>query len=328
MTDYALEGAKWPTDTITWSFATSTYGEDSSDPFSNPIASQYQQAVENDLQAWSGAAPLHFVQVANSADPRQAADIRIGFGDLNTASTGVIGQTSLRWDGAGSLVPDEVVRLEDPEQLGLTQGSNGTFTYAGTATTLDEVALHELGHALGLAHSADPNAVMYPSVGPNNQTLDASDVAGIQALYGAPASSPAPATDTLTLHLSEDAWQGDAQVAVSLDGQSFGGAQTVTALHYLGQDQTLTFQGSFGVGPHDLAVSFLNDAWGGTWDTDRNLHVDGVDYDGTPQPGATAALYTTSTVHIAVGGAANAQAWSGTDPDGGTRYAGLTPAPA
>src|ERR1700757_2325621 len=29
-------------------------------------------------------------------------------------------------------------------------------------------------------------------------------------------------------------------------------------------------------------ISFINDAWGGTRSTDRNLYVNGVDYDGQP----------------------------------------------
>jgi Ca2+-binding RTX toxin-like protein len=192
MPNYAFEAAQWPTSNVTWSFATTTYASDSSDPFSSPIAAQYQGAITQALQQWASASGLTFTQVADS----QAADIRIGFGGLNTSSSGAIGDTSLRWDGSGDLLPDEIVRLEDPAQLGLVLGSDGAYTYSGTASTLDQVALHEIGHALGLGHSTDPNAAMYPSAGPNNQTLDPSDIAGIQALYGAPAVLDVSLTDT------------------------------------------------------------------------------------------------------------------------------------
>ncbi len=43
--------------------------------------------------------------------------------------------------------------------------------------------MHEIGHALGLAHLNDPSSIMYPSVGAT--TLSATDVADIQTLYGA-----------------------------------------------------------------------------------------------------------------------------------------------
>ena len=104
------------------------------------------------------------------------------------------------------------------------------------------------------------------------------------------------------LSLSEDAWQGDAQFSASLDGQFLAAAQAVTASHGAGDTEQFTFQGNFGAGLHDLAISFLNDAWGGTTQTDRNLYVDGVTYDGVQLAQGTAALYTNGTVHIAVGG--------------------------
>ncbi len=321
MPAYALEGPTWPTTSITYSFATANYSSDASDPFSSSIAGAYQNSIQWALQQWASVTPLTFAQVADS----QAADIRIGFGDLNTPSTGVIGQTNLLWTSAGNFVPDEVVRLEDPNQLALNSDGSGGYDYAGTPATLQQVALHEIGHALGLAHASDPNAVMYATVGANNQTLDGTDVAGIQALYGAPATTPAPtptpvaapsATDVIALHLSEDAWMGDAQFIVSVDGQQYGGVQTVTALHGLAQDQTFDLQGAFSVGAHDLAISFINDAWGGTPDTDRNLYVDGVDLNGTPQPGGAAILYSNGTVHVPVGGSGNALLVAGGDADG------------
>lgn len=105
------------------------------------------------------------------------------------------------------------------------------------------------------------------------------------------------------LQLSEDAWKGNAQFVASLDGQQLGPAQTVTASHAAGQVQDFTYTGSFGVGPHDLAITFLNDAYGGSPKADRNLYVNGVVYDGAQVPNATAALYTDSTVHFQVGAA-------------------------
>ena len=43
--------------------------------------------------------------------------------------------------------------------------------------------MHEIGHALGLADNADPNSVMYyQSTGASNSTLNATDIAGTQAL--------------------------------------------------------------------------------------------------------------------------------------------------
>lgn len=49
------------------------------------------------------------------------------------------------------------------------------------------MAAHEFGHSLGLSHSSDPGALMYPTYSykdPKTFILPADDVAGIQSLYG------------------------------------------------------------------------------------------------------------------------------------------------
>lgn len=67
----------------------------------------------------------------------------------------------------------------------------------GTSIDLFSVALHEAGHALGLAHSTNPSAVMYPYY--RQQTgLTSDDIAAIQSLYGAASSASAPPTPVPT----------------------------------------------------------------------------------------------------------------------------------
>jgi len=48
------------------------------------------------------------------------------------------------------------------------------------------VALHELGHSLGLGHSTVPGSVMWSSYSGALRTLQADDIAGIQAIYAVP----------------------------------------------------------------------------------------------------------------------------------------------
>ena len=108
-------------------------------------------------------------------------------------------------------------------------------------------------------------------------------------------------TDTLKLNLSEDAYKGDAQFTVTVDGVSLGAAQTVTASHAAGAQQLFTYTGNWGAGPHKVAVKFLNDAYAGTAATDRNLYLMSADYDGNAYAGINAAMYSTGdTAQVAV----------------------------
>ena len=96
-------------------------------------------------------------------------------------------------------------------------------------------------------------------------------------------------SDTLVLDIAEDAYLGDAQFTVSVDGKQLGGTFTTTASHAAGASQAFTFKGDWAIGTHNVTVNFLNDAWGGTPATDRNLYVNAVSYDGT-NTGQSAAL--------------------------------------
>ena len=112
-----------------------------------------------------------------------------------------------------------------------------------------------------------------------------------------PASAVAP--DQLVLTLSEDAYQGDAQFIAKMDGTQLGAAQSVTASNTAGQTQDFTFSGTWGAGPHNVEVDFINDAYAGPGQ-DRNLYVDQVTYDGKAALTATDPLYANGGVTIAV----------------------------
>jgi hypothetical protein len=132
----------------------------------------------------------------------------------------------------------------------------------------------------------------------------------------APPPAPAPATpgaaapaelsagtgpDTLVLKISQDAYQGSAEYTVSVDGAPVGGIFTASAAHASGQSDTLTLRGDWGAGAHTVAVSFLNDLWQGSADTDRNLHVDGIAHNGAALGNGAAALMSAGTVEFAFG---------------------------
>ena len=137
-------------------------------------------------------------------------------------------------------------------------------------------------------------------------TLDHTDLGGAATLdregrtsvtgsfVDQPAANPAPATgstDQLVLTLSEDAFQGDAQFTVSVDGVQIGGVQSVTASHGAGGSQAFGFAAAMTLGQHQVSVSFLNDLWDPGLG-DRNLYVDAIMVNGAAVPGAAATMYS------------------------------------
>ena len=95
------------------------------------------------------------------------------------------------------------------------------------------------------------------------------------------ALSAGTGSDTLVLKLSQQAWHGSAKYTVSVDGKQVGGTFTAASNHDLGRSDSLTLKGDWAAGSYQVTVKFLNDAYGGTLNTDRNLFVDGATYNGT-----------------------------------------------
>ncbi len=126
------------------------------------------------------------------------------------------------------------------------------------------------------------------------------NTASTSAASSPPGGTPAGKTSTLDLSLSEDAWKGDAQFSVAIDGTTIGAPQSVTALHGGGATQVFAFDGALTPGTHDVAVSFLNDAYGGSAGADRNLYIDRASVGSTAVAGAAATLVSASTQHITV----------------------------
>jgi hypothetical protein len=180
------------------------------------------------------------------------------------------------------------------------------------------VAVTFLNDALGSGPGADRNlfvdGITYDGVavakGAAALTSAGTASFALQDSTAIPGSSTAPApaeialgtgSDTLVLRISQDAYQGSAQYTVKVDNVQIGGVQTATAWHSSGLSDTVTIKGTWATGDHKVAVTFLNDAWGGSAARDRNLHVDGMSYDGVAVANCSAALVSngaaTFTVH-------------------------------
>ncbi|TXM92241.1 carbohydrate-binding domain-containing protein, partial [Methylobacterium sp. WL116] len=159
------------------------------------------------------------------------------------------------------------------------------------------------------AYSNNPNAVAVtqdPVSAPDGQD---------PGLYGAtsinhPLSSKVVSTptstsigsgsDQLIFKISEDAYKGDAQYTVSVDGKQIGGTLTAHAAHTAGQSDTVTVNGDWAAGDHKVSINFLNDAYDGTASTDRNLYIDSVTYNGTAVSGSHLSLMSAGAQIVTV----------------------------
>ena len=106
---------------------------------------------------------------------------------------------------------------------------------------------------------------LYPPNGPyeaGNAVFSINDTtpapAGAESAQG---TTPAPVdsgngADTLTLHMSEDPYQGDAQFTVAVDGNQVGGTFTTTAITWQGQQQSFNLHGEWGAGGHTVTVTY------------------------------------------------------------------------
>ncbi len=109
-------------------------------------------------------------------------------------------------------------------------------------------------------------------------------------------------SDKLVLKISQDAYQGDAQYTVSVDGKQIGGTLTAHASHTAGQSDTVTVSGDWGPGDHQVSINFLNDAYATPYSpsTDRNLYVDGATYNGTDVSGSKLTLMSAGAQAVTV----------------------------
>ena len=89
------------------------------------------------------------------------------------------------------------------------------------------VAVHELGHSLGLAHSADPEAVMYPLYRGIVSGAGEADIRAIQSIYAAPSPPPtlpgAWGHAAIGIGASGTAYEADGRFTLTSSGQDIWG---------------------------------------------------------------------------------------------------------
>nr|KAG8542430.1 hypothetical protein GDO81_026727 [Engystomops pustulosus]KAG8542435.1 hypothetical protein GDO81_026717 [Engystomops pustulosus] len=137
--------------------------------------SEVDVAIQRAFKVWSDVTPLTFKRVYD------------GISDIEISFAAQVHNDFYPFDGphgtlAHAFAPSSGIggdaHFDEDETW--TSGSNGYNLFL--------VAAHEFGHSLGLLHSSDPSALMYPTyhfIEPSEFRLPEDDVNGIQSLYGA-----------------------------------------------------------------------------------------------------------------------------------------------
>lgn len=137
--------------------------------------SEVDFAIQRAFTVWSDVTPLTFTRVFD------------GVSDIEISFAAQVHNDFYPFDGphgtlAHAFAPSNGIggdaHFDEDETW--TSGSNGYNLFI--------VAAHEFGHSLGLYHSSDPSALMYPTyhfIEPSEFHLPEDDVNGIQSLYGA-----------------------------------------------------------------------------------------------------------------------------------------------
>ncbi|XP_068121049.1 matrix metalloproteinase-18-like [Hyperolius riggenbachi] len=138
-------------------------------------AAEVDVAIQRAFKVWSDVAPLTFTRIYS------------GLSDIEISFAAQVHNDYYPFDGqhgtlAHAFAPGEGIggdaHFDEDETW--TSGSRGYNLFL--------VAAHEFGHSLGLLHSNDPSALMYPTyhfTEPSEFHLPDDDVRGIQYLYGA-----------------------------------------------------------------------------------------------------------------------------------------------
>jgi hypothetical protein len=167
MTDYVLEGPKWGSTGLGTAGGIVTWAVDATIPAS--FLSDLSAAFAD----WAHYANIQFQEVASTA----SSEIDFTLGAIDGLNN-ILGETSYRYSGSSFV--SAAIEFDSGEGWHVS----GSQIISNGAVNLFEVALHEIGHAIGMDHYNAAPAIMNAYLNPNVTDLTTSDIDGIEALYG------------------------------------------------------------------------------------------------------------------------------------------------
>ena len=172
MADYLLEGPKWGAAGLGSAGGVVTWAIDASVP------STFLSDLSSAFADWATYANIQFQQVASTA----AAQIDFSLGRIDGIDN-ILGETNYLF--SGSQFTSAAVEFDNGEGWHLA----GNKIVSNHGVNLFVLALHEIGHAIGLDHYNAAPTIMNAVLAPGVTDLRQSDIDGVEAIYG-PSSLP------------------------------------------------------------------------------------------------------------------------------------------
>ena len=160
-------------------------------------AADYQSALNNAMTSWGNNSNFQYSPISAYKDPCLITESNIYnstrfkddmCGTAFGASTLAVASTSYR----GDYTDYSYIAFNSAKSWGIHNNSSNS------PIDFKRVALHEVGHTLGLDHSGTTASIMYYSYQGNITTLQTDDINGIRAIYGLDNSADDYGDDTST----------------------------------------------------------------------------------------------------------------------------------
>ena len=188
MADYILEGPRWGAGARGTSGGTVTWAIDGTIPVS------FVNIIQSAFSAWASYGNINFQQGSATS----AANIKFTL-DAIDGQSNILATTNYSY--VDQTMKSATVKFDTGESWHPSSGK----IISSQGADLYVVALHEIGHAIGLDHYNAKTEVMNSYISPAVVGLMAGDIAGVQAIYGLSSAAPsvAPAVGPIATHVAD-----------------------------------------------------------------------------------------------------------------------------